>query len=145
MSQENVELVQGMFATFAGVDWVALLGDTEPEQKRALLEAFYDPDVEIEWVDTSPESGPYRGHDGLLQAFNAWLESFEEFYVEPTEFIDAGDDVVVLTVQRGKGKGSGARAEMTAAWVIEVRDRRIARWREYSTKAGALEAAGLSE
>ena len=114
MSQENVGLVQGMLATFAGLDWVALMRDTEPEQKQAMVETFYDPDVEIEWVDTSPESGSYHGHDGLLQAFNTWLESFEEFYVEPTEFIDAGDDVVVLTVQRGKGKGSGAPAEMTA-------------------------------
>ena len=145
MSQENVELVQGMLATFAGVDWVALMRDTEPEQKQAMLDAFYDPDVEIEWVDTSPEPGPHHGHEGVLRALNAWLESFEEFYVEPTEFIDAGDDVVVLTAQRGKGKGSGAPAEMTAAWVIGVRDRRIARWREYSTKAGAREAAGLSE
>ena len=34
---------------------------------------------------------------------------------------------------------------MTVYWVIAVKDGKIARLHEYSTKARALEAAGLSE
>jgi ketosteroid isomerase-like protein len=74
-----------------------------------------------------------------------WLESFEEFYFEPEEFIDAGDDVVVPTAQKGRGKGSGAAVEMTATSVYTVRNGKIRSWREYSTKARALEAIGRSE
>ena len=34
---------------------------------------------------------------------------------------------------------------MTVHWVIAVKDGKIGRLHEYSTKAGALEAAGLPE
>jgi ketosteroid isomerase-like protein len=143
MSEENVELVQGVLALFQGQDLVSFMRDTTPDQMQALFESVYDPDVEIVWVDTSPDASPYHGHQGVLQAFNEWLESFEEFHFEPLEFIDAGDEVVVPNAQRGTGKGSGAQVEMTTAWVIAVRDGRLARLREYSTKARALEAAGV--
>jgi ketosteroid isomerase-like protein len=69
-----------------------------------------------------------------------WLASFDQFHFEPEEFIDAGDDVVVPNRQKGRRKGSGAAVEMTAAWVCTVRNARIARLREYSTKDRALAA-----
>lgn len=144
MSEENVEILRGIFALFRGQDWVSLMRETEPDQLQVLLEGVYDPDVEIAWVDTSPDAGPYHGLEGVLQALNEF-ESFEEFYVEPLEFIDAGSEIVVPNTQRGRGRDSGAPVEMTAAWVIAVRDGKIARLREYSTKARALEAAGLAE
>jgi ketosteroid isomerase-like protein len=143
MSQENVDVVRGILAGFQGLDWVAFLRDTDPGQVQVILEAVYDPDVEIIWVDTSPDAGPHRGHQGVLQAFNGWLDSFEEFHFDPTEFIDAGDDVVVPNNQVGVGKGSGAEVEMTTAWVCTVKGGKIARVREYSNKDKALEASGL--
>jgi ketosteroid isomerase-like protein len=145
MSKENVEVVRGILTGFQGLDLVALFRDTDQGQMQAILEAVYDPDVEIVWLDTGPDPGPYHGYQGVLQAFNGWLDSFEEFYFEPTEFIDAGADVVVPNAQHGKGKGSGAQVEITTAWVINVRGGKIARTREYSTKEKALEAAGLRE
>jgi ketosteroid isomerase-like protein len=145
MSQENVEVVRGILAGFQGLDWVAFLRDTDPGQAQLITEAVYDPDVEIIWVDTSPDAGPYRGHQGALQALNVWLDSFDEFHFEPTEFIDAGDDVVVPNHSVGVGKGSGAEVEMTTAWVITVKGGKIARLLEYSSKEKALEAAGLRE
>jgi ketosteroid isomerase-like protein len=145
MSQENVEIVRTIVTAYAGQDLVAFVRDTDPAQLQALTAAVYDPDVEVVWVDTSPDSGPYHGHEGALQALMDWLESFEEFHYEPTEFIDAGDDVVVPNHSRGIGKGSGAAVEMTTAWVCTVKGGKIARLREYSSKAKALEAAGLAE
>ena len=61
-----------------------------------------------------------------------------------TEYLDAGDEVVVTANTPGRGKGSGAQVAMTVYWVIAVKDGKIARLHEYSTKARALEAAGLS-
>jgi ketosteroid isomerase-like protein len=145
MSQENVEMVRAMFTAIAGLDLVIFFRDTDPAQLRALTAAAYDPEIEVVWVDTSPDSGPYHGHEGAIQSMIDWTESFEEFHFEPTEFIDAGDDVVVPNRQYGIGKGSGAKVEMTAAWVCTVKDGKIARLLEYSSKANALEAAGLSE
>jgi ketosteroid isomerase-like protein len=145
MSQENVEVVRTILTAYAGQELVAFFRDTDPAQLQTLTAAAYDPDVEVIWVDTSPDSGPYHGHEGATQAMRDWLESFETFHFEPTEFIDAGDAVVVPSRSYGVGEGSGARVEMTTAWVCTVKDGRIARVLEYSSKAKALEAVGLSE
>lgn len=145
MSEESVKPVRDFFTALAGRNLVAFMRDTDPAQIRAFLQAVFDPEIEVIWVDTSPDSGPYRGHDGALRAMTDWLESFEEFCFEPEEFIDAGDDVVVPNTQKGRGKGSGAAVAMKAAWVCTVRDAKIKRVREYSTRAQALAAAGLSE
>jgi ketosteroid isomerase-like protein len=145
MSEESVKTVRDFLTAFAGQDLVAFIRNTEPAQLQDMLEAIYDPEIEVIWVDTSPDSAPYHGHDGALRAMTDWLDSFEEFYFEPEEFIDAGDDVVVPNAQKGRGKGSGAAVEMTTAWVCTVRNAKIRRLREYSTKARALEATGLSE
>lgn len=144
MSEEAVTTVRSVLTAFAGQDLVAFFRDTEPAQLRVLVEAIYAPEIEVIWVDTSPDSGPYRGYDGALQAMTDWLDSFEDFYFEPEDFIDAGDDVVVPNRQKGTGKGSGALVEMTATWVLTVRDAKITSIREYSTKTSALEALGLN-
>jgi ketosteroid isomerase-like protein len=143
MSKENVELLKGIFSAYEGLDLVAFMRDTDPADLQTVFEAVYDPDIEIVWVDTSPDSGPFHGIDEAIGAFEEWLESFEEFSMTMTEFLDAGDEVVITAVTPGRGKGSGAQVEMTVYWVIAVKDGKIARLREYSTKAGALEAAGL--
>jgi ketosteroid isomerase-like protein len=53
--------------------------------------------------------------------------------------------VVVVTVAiRGHGKGSGAPIDAPAAFVSEFRDGKIVRDRAFTSKAQAVEAAGLS-
>jgi ketosteroid isomerase-like protein len=144
MSEENVELLKNVLGAYEGLDFVALVRDTDRDDLRAAFEAVYHPEVEIIWVDTSPDSGPFHGIDEAMRAFEEWFESFEEFYMSTTEFLDAGDEVVVTAVTPGRGKGSGAEVTMTVYWVIAVKDGKIAKLHEYSTKAGALEAAALS-
>jgi hypothetical protein len=79
---------------------------------RAIFEAVSDPAIEIVWVDTSPDSGPFHGIDEAMRAFDEWLASFEEFFMTTTEFLDAGDEVVVTVVTPGRGKDSGAQVEI---------------------------------
>ncbi len=45
----------------------------------------------------------------------------------------------------GQGKGSGAPLDAQAVWGHELRTGKVARMRAFTTKAEALEAAGLSE
>lgn len=143
MGAEQVEAVRGYLTAFSGIDVVAFLRDTPPADLEAVIAEVYTPDVELEWVDTSLDSGPFHGRDGLLAGFKEWLDSFEDFFLVPIEYIDAGDEVVVPNEQRGRGKGSGADVEMTTTWVCTVRDGKISRLREFSTKEKALETVGL--
>ena len=145
MSEKNVELVKGVLGAYEGVDFVALMRDMEPADLRAVYEAVYDPDVEITWVETNPDPGPNRGIDEAMRAIEEWFESFDEFFMRPTEYLDAGDRVIVTLVTPGRGKDSGAQVEMTVYCVIAVKDGKIASYREYPTKAEALEAAGFQE
>jgi ketosteroid isomerase-like protein len=106
MSEESVKTVRDFVTAFAGRDLVAFFRNTELAQLQDIIEAIYDPEVEVVWVDTSPDSGPYHGHDGALRAMTDWLESFDEFYFEPEDFIDAGDDVVVPNAQKGRARAA---------------------------------------
>lgn len=70
--------------------------------------------------------------------------SWEAFRVEPHEFIEVGDHVVVpgtgLTVGRD---GIEVEARVTFTWTI--RDGAIERVTMYQERQDALEAAGISE
>jgi ketosteroid isomerase-like protein len=66
--------------------------------------------------------------------------------VEPVELIEAGEDKVVGVMKiSGRAKLSGVQTDLTDAIVYTLRDRKIARGREYWTRAEALEAVGLRE
>ena len=75
-----------------------------------------------------------------------WIDTFDEFRIEPVELIDAGDDEVVAVLRYGgRAKQSGIETDETFGVVFTIRDRTIARGREYRNREQALEAAGLSE
>ena len=94
MSEENVEIVRRQLDAY-------LRGDTE----TAL--AAYDPKVEFD-VSIRPEGRIYQGVEGLVEAIRTWSGTWEDYRVEIQEIIDAGDNVVVVDHQMGRGKGSGA-------------------------------------
>jgi ketosteroid isomerase-like protein len=143
MSRENVEIVRGMHEHMKGLN-LAVQGD-DPEDQRELIEQVYAPDIEASWSSTNPEARTYRGYEGLMKAFGEWMESFEEYYIEAAEFIDAGDHVVVPTHQWGKSKTSGTTVGLDVTIVYSLREGKIVALREYDTLDQALEAVGLSE
>jgi len=134
MSQENVEIVKANYQAFAsrGLDgW---------------MEQFAD-DVEYRAPEGSLDDiGPIHGKTALRAWLQQWMDMFEGFWFEALEFIDAGEDQVVV-VERfgGRAKISGIETEQTEAVVSTIRDGKIARCREFMTRNEALEAAGLRE
>jgi ketosteroid isomerase-like protein len=70
---------------------------------------------------------------------------FEEWEIVVEELIDHGDQVIVMTRQRGRGAGSGVAAELEQAHVVTVRGGKTVRVDSYLDRTKALEAAGLSE
>jgi len=73
-------------------------------------------------------------------------EVWEEFRIEPDEFVDGGDRVVVIGRRVGKGKGSGIEVQQPVTHVFTLHDGRVVRVElGYTGRDDALEAAGLSE
>ena len=110
------------------------------------MEHFTD-DVVYRAVEGAPdEPGPIQGKDAVRAWLQDWIDMFDGFRMEPVELIDAGEETVVA-VERfgGRAKLSGVETDQTTGVVFTIREGKIARCREYATRAEALEAAGLRE
>ncbi len=134
MSQENVEIVRAAFEAF-------LEGDQE---KTAQL---VDPALEFHGTIGGLQEGQIaHGQSEIDQTFESEdLEAWEERRLEPEEFVDAGDDVVVLLHEYRRGKGSGVELETETAVVVTVSGGRVARIQGYMNRDAALAAVGLSD
>jgi len=131
MSQENVEIVRAAIDAYNREDW------------DAWLESMAS-DFEL---DMSRAVGPLTGVlslDQLRRGNEDFAPYWESVRIEPHEFIEAGDLVVVPWTMHVKGRG-GIEAAARVAFVWEVRDGAIQRGSMYQERAEALEAVGLSE
>jgi ketosteroid isomerase-like protein len=144
MSQENVEIVRGIFDDFlAGRVEV----DSEGMLTRMVGEEHMDPD--IEWDSSGspiPDiRGVYRGVEGVREFWRQWLAAWETVEFE-YELVDAGDQVVVLVDQRMRGRSTGIEVALGKyAHVYTLRNGLIIHWQSYASQSKALEAVGISE
>jgi ketosteroid isomerase-like protein len=131
MSQENVEIVRRRFDAFNDGDLTAALALTDPN---------------IEWWDRvdDPGAGVYRGQDAVVKHLAEIAEELE-LQIEPLEFVDAGDAVVVVLRLFGRGVGSGVPFEEHEVHVFKLRDGKVTEQREYRERSEALKALGLEE
>ncbi len=139
MSEENVEIVRQLAE--------ALQRASERGDPGAIFDTGQLAD-DWEWVLTAPFEGKsvWRGRQGWVEFMRAWTREFEDYSLQIEQLIDAGDDrVVVIYRQRATGKGSGIPVELHSGQIMELRDGRVIRTRNYVDPAQALEAAGLRE
>jgi ketosteroid isomerase-like protein len=132
MSQENVEVIRRLLDAF----------------ERGGLDAtlsFYDPDVTWVVAEDEPEAATLRGYDGLRALLAQWLQAFDELHIDPKEFIDAGEAVVMPYQFRARERSSGSEISAPETWVFWLRDGMIIEVREYRHKAEALAAVGVEE
>ena len=131
MSQENVEIVKAWYDAFNREDWDAMMKDAAPGLE----------------VDFSRSVGPMAGVFGLDQIRRAWgefRETWESARLEPHEFIEAGDLVVVPWAMHGRGR-DGIELVARATFVSTIRNGAIERMVMYQSRQDALEDLGLSE
>ena len=91
------------------------------------------------------DAGEYRGHDGYRRWLENWSSTFPESSVDPVEFIDAGERVVVILRLTATGAGSGVTIEREDAMVYEMRDGKAVRIDYYNNRAEALESVDLEQ
>ena len=132
MSQENVEIVRRIFDAWSSGDLVAA---------RALLHP------EIEWHDPPQQPGAAvrHGHAGVEESIRNWVSAWEEWHYELGEFIDAGERVLVIGRQSGRGKESRVAVTDDLFHLWTLSDGKAVEMRMFTHKPEALEAAGLSE
>jgi ketosteroid isomerase-like protein len=133
MSRDNVEVVRRGYERFLSTGEIPD-GDFHPD-------FVWDMSTFRGW----PERHVYPGVEGARQ-FNAeWANAWDEWEVEIEDYIDAGDEIVVILRQRGRSKASGVPVDMRFAQVWTLKDGKQIRMRMYASPEEALEATGLSE
>jgi ketosteroid isomerase-like protein len=128
----NVELLRLGFESFQREG---------PSALTALL-ALADPEIELYGGPGTEPSGLYRGHEEAVRWSEEWFEAWEEFQMEPTEFIEVTDEIVVVPLhQVARGKSSGVEVEVDTAFLFEIREGRVTRLHVYADADQALSAA----
>jgi uncharacterized protein len=113
---------------------------------RSAYEAFSRGDIETlskmlsedgTWLtsDELPLGGETRGRDAILENFTQIPNYWSSFSVEPEEFIDAGEWVVVKGTQRA-GNDSGS-FEAPFAHLMKIENGQIVRGEFYADSAKA--------
>jgi ketosteroid isomerase-like protein len=149
MSQENMELAkEAIYSVVNAPDLVAAFRDENFLRKiKSVLEPLTDP--EFTFVLAEPEftglGGIYEGHQGFVQAQQEWLSVWERYSNEPEEFIEVGEQVLVLGRERGRTKTGGVEVEILSATVWSFRLGKLLKVEAYQDRAKALKAVGLSE
>ncbi len=127
MFREDVERLRGVYQAFNEGGVEAVLGRLAPE-------------FQVRDRESSPDRETHYGKEGIKQLFDSYMEAFDALRLEPEEFIDAGDQVVVSLHQRVRGKGSGVEVVGRIAHVWTMRGEAALRLRIFSDKERALEA-----
>jgi ketosteroid isomerase-like protein len=123
MSEENVAVVRAIY---------------EAWEQRASVEHLVAPDLEYVNPPYAVEGGTVRDRRALGRV----LDVYADFRIEDKQFIDAGDDVVVIGVARGTG-ASGVPIELRQGYVWTIEAGRAVRFRWFNDPNEALRAAGL--
>ena len=112
----------------------------------AATEEMLHPDFVLRPPEDSPfpEAGTGgQGREGFLRFVAGQAEGFDAMSLEPQEFIDAGDRVVVPLQFGGRARHTGLEIKFAVVHVVTIRDGKLARLDIYMSRAEALEAAGL--
>jgi ketosteroid isomerase-like protein len=134
MSQENVEIVRRAFEAFAAGDAETLITLNHPDARWALGIA---PMLGMQEI---------RGEDAVRRFLTEQVtEGWDEFSVQPLDFQDHGELVIVPVRMNLRTRSGGLRLDDNAVYVVTVHDGKIAELREYDTEAEAVEAVRLQE
>lgn len=123
MEEQSVEVVRGAYDAFGR-------GDVP-----GVLDAMAD---DIKWYEAEgmPYGGLYHGGEAVVQnVFGPIVQDIPNFAVTPEEFIASGDTVAVVVRYTGTGKDTGNELDLPVVHVWDVRDGKLARFRQFADTA----------
>jgi ketosteroid isomerase-like protein len=131
MSQENVEIVRRSYDAGNQGDWDGAFRDTAP-------------DFELTFK-AGPNAGTHRGREEVQSVFQDLLSGFDLWIMEPVEFFESGDQVVVVVNNRLRPRGgTSGEFEYRNGHIWTIRDGVVVSMIGFATPEEAIEAAGLA-
>jgi ketosteroid isomerase-like protein len=124
-SSANVELVRSIYATWRR-------GETAIDVMAA--------DVVWDFSRRQVEPEIYRGREGVRRFVRQLFEAWSELRQEPSEYIAAGERVLVLLAIEGRGRASGAEVDERIAHIWTLRDGQVASLEYFGDVAEAQRA-----
>jgi ketosteroid isomerase-like protein len=123
---------------------------SDRELIRKAYEAWNTRDYETIWelLDPSAEVNAsarvmnpdvYHGHEGFQRFIDEIAEVWDEWRIEPEEFIEGADGTLVVARARARGRGSGVELDQVAYNTWKVRDGKVVRAALFYDKADALQ------
>jgi ketosteroid isomerase-like protein len=131
MDEAHLELLQKFYDALGDGDVESAVGLCDPE-----VEVYMNPDVVA--------ALPPKGHKEVASYLHGWLDSWDKYVPRPQEFIQAGDQVVVLVQLNARGRNSRFEIEEETADVFRFADRKIVQLRLYVDRNVAQRATGLA-
>jgi uncharacterized protein len=130
MSQEHLAMMKRAYERWArgdfSVDPELMAADSVWHQRRGAV-----------------EPGSHRG-GGIGRALERIFEVYDDFRIEPEEYVDAGQKVVVVARSCGRARGEEIELDLRLAFVWSVRDGKLASMEQFAERTEALQAAGLA-
>ena len=126
MPDSNLEIVRRAVQAIIAGNWRAALAEL-------------DTGVEL---DQSRPSGVYRGRAGVQEAIERWSEVWVDRCVQAEEFIDAGDQIVVVTHEHAKSARTGVELDRRVTEVWTLCGGKVVEIRSYRGRDEALAAVG---
>jgi uncharacterized protein len=131
--REDVELVKSAFETW----------------NRGEIDAFVDYTSEdVAWLEVSgrPEGGATErlGRERLRQGLKSLFDAWESYYVYVQRIEEAGDRVLAIVREVGRGRASGVEIDGRWGYLITVKNGEMVRVEAYRDPDVALRMAGLS-
>jgi uncharacterized protein len=125
VSQSNVDLARKALKTF---------------ERRDLseIEDLFQPDIEFDWSRRLLDPIVTHGYEGIRQFFEEVNSLFDEAVFEEEEILEFGDEVLVVSNARFRGRTSGVEVTARGANIWTIRDGKLARFRFYQSKEDAL-------
>jgi ketosteroid isomerase-like protein len=131
MSESNIHVVRAAFEAYNAGDMDA-------------FSEFHDPNVAWMYLEGWPEAETLVGREACLSQWRRMRSAFDVDTVEPiTDFVAAGDRVVVRLIWHGTGEGPEMNMELTN--VFTVRKSKILIIEPFWNHAEALQSIGLTE
>jgi uncharacterized protein len=129
----NIEVVKAIYTAFGQGNVPAVLGALDSQIAWSEAEGTI-------YADGNPYTGPQAVAERVFQRL---ITDIENFTVNPGNFIDGGDTVVVEGRYRGKMKATGTPLDAQFAHVMQLRDGKVVRFQQYTDTRQWAETAGL--